>query len=75
MKRGNFTIFLKIKEYTWYLLMQVNLFIQGMYLDLQLYSYGDIYQLSPIIATLYAILSKVHTFEFLPYENPLSLLP
>lgn len=55
--------------------MQVNLFIQGMYLDLQLYSYGDIYQLSPIIATLYAILSKVHTFEFLPYENPLSLLP
>ena len=35
------------------------------------YSYGDIYQLSPIIATLYAILSKVHTFEFTPYENPL----
>eukprot|EP00347_Sterkiella_histriomuscorum_P009279 403341817 len=35
-------------------------------------SYGDIYQLSPIIATLYAILSKVHTFEFPEYENPLN---
>ncbi|CDW87641.1 UNKNOWN [Stylonychia lemnae] len=37
-------------------------------------SYGDIYQLSPIIATLYAILSKVHTFEFPEYENPLKTL-
>ena len=35
------------------------------------FSYGDIYQLSPIIATLYAILSKVTTYEFPEYVNPL----
>lgn len=55
--------------------MQVSLFTRGKIVIFQPSSYGDIYQLSPIIATLYAILSKVHTFDFLPYENPLSLLP
>eukprot|EP00347_Sterkiella_histriomuscorum_P024317 403331550 len=35
-------------------------------------SYGDIYQMSPIIATLYAIISKVNTFKFnTEYINPL----
>ena len=34
------------------------------------YSYGDIYTLSPIIATLYAMISKVQTFNFKKYQNP-----
>lgn len=35
------------------------------------YRYGDIYQLSPIIATLYAIISKVETFNVKHEKNPL----
>ncbi len=47
--------------------MQENLFIPSkFYVDDEcvIYSEGDIYHLSPIMATLYAIISKVNTFEF-----------
>jgi hypothetical protein len=38
------------------------------------YRNGDIYQLSPIIATLYAIISKIQTYSFKQYENPFEAL-
>lgn len=72
MMRKSCKLSSKMKEYTQFSLMQGNLYILGIIIIIIfLYSYGDIYQLSPIIATLYAILSKVHTYEFTQYENPL----
>jgi hypothetical protein len=37
-------------------------------------SHGDIYQLSPIVATLYAMIAKVHSISLSSYENPLAEL-
>lgn len=64
---------------TSFLLQQANLYFQGNLSLIYVYfifaiRHGDIYSLSPIFATLYAIISKVQTYSFPPEEEPASRL-